>query len=123
MFKFLLIIQAIVSVAMIGVILMQRSEGGGFAGGSPSGMMSARGAADFLTRSTAVLASLFVALSILLAAVAAGQRGPREFDRSLQRQTPAPTAPAQPAQPFSLPAPAQKAPAADTNQTGVPLAQ
>ncbi|MGQ0588946.1 MAG: preprotein translocase subunit SecG, partial [Sphingosinicella sp.] len=62
MFQFLLIVQTLVAVAMIAVILMQRSEGGGLAGGgSPSGMMSARGAADFLTRSTTILAILFVA--------------------------------------------------------------
>lgn len=72
MFLFLTILQAIVAAALVGVILMQRSEGGGLGiGGSPSGMLSARGAADFLTRSTRWLAILFVVLSIALAAVAA----------------------------------------------------
>ena len=50
MFTFLLIVQTLVAVVMITVILMQRSEGGGLTGGSPSGLMTARGAADFLTR-------------------------------------------------------------------------
>ena len=50
LFSFLLIVQAMIALAMITVILMQRSEGGGLAGGgSPSGEMSARGASDFLT--------------------------------------------------------------------------
>ena len=72
-FSFLLVVQGLVAVALIGFILMQRSEGGGLAGGgSPAGMMSARGASDFLTRGTAILATLFVALSILLASLAAG---------------------------------------------------
>ena len=71
LFFFLTVVQAIVAAALVGVILMQRSEGGGLGiGGSPSGMMSARGAADFLTRATKWLAILFVALSILMAAIA-----------------------------------------------------
>lgn len=137
LFSFLLIVQAMIALGMITVILMQRSEGGGLAGGgSPSGMMSARGASDFLTRSTAILASLFVALSILLAALAANQGGPRQIDPSLMRQG-APSAPVAPATPGPLggipgaqPAPgtaqpAQPAPAtpAQGNQSGVPLAQ
>jgi preprotein translocase subunit SecG len=132
MFTFILIIQAIVAVAMITVILMQRSEGGGFAGGSPSGLMTARGAADFLTRSTAILATVFVALSILLAALAAGQRAPRTIDPSLMRQTPAnaPTpgqvpfgTPAGQTPPAAAPAPAPAQQPATTNQSGAPLAQ
>ena len=58
MFAFLLIVQSVVAISLIGVILMQRSEGGGLGvGGSSSGFMTARGAADFLTRSTAILAA------------------------------------------------------------------
>lgn len=71
MFLFFTVLQAIVAAALVAVILMQRSEGGGLGiGGSPSGMMSARGAADFLTRSTKWLAVAFVVLSIVLAAMA-----------------------------------------------------
>lgn len=91
MFTFLLIVHAIIAAALVGVILMQRSEGGGLAsGGSPSGLMSARGAADFLTRTTTILASLFVLLSILLAGLATVERAPREIDTSLARQPAAP---------------------------------
>ncbi len=128
LFTFLLIVQTFVAIAMITVILMQRSEGGGFAsGGSPSGLMTARGASDFLTRSTSILATIFVGLSIALAGLAANTGGPRTIDPSLMRQAPA--APAQPQQPFTLPgapqaAPADQAPAAPANETGgVPIAQ
>ena len=70
-FIFLTVVQALIAAALVGVILMQRSEGGGLGvGGNPSGIMSARGAADFLTRATAILATLFVLLSIVLAALA-----------------------------------------------------
>ena len=94
MFTFLLVVQAIIAAALVTVILMQRSEGGGLtSSGSPSGLMSARGAADFLTRATSVLAGLFIAMSILLAFIAAG-RNSASVDTSLQRRVPAAAAPA-----------------------------
>src|SRR5215211_8757380 len=99
LYIFLTVIQAIIAVALVGVILMQRSEGGGLGvGGSPSGLMSARGAADFLTRATAVLATLFVVLSIALAGLATIERAPMKIDPSLSRTAPgpAPLAPAAP---------------------------
>ena len=84
MFAFLLIVQSIVAISLIGTILMQRSEGGGLGvGGSSSGFMTARGAADFLTRSTAVLGGLFIVLSIVMAAIAGVSRGPTKIDTSL----------------------------------------
>ena len=67
LFIFLTVIQAIVAAALVGLVLMQRSEGGGLGiggGGSPGGLMSARGAADFLTRTTKWLAVLFVILAL-----------------------------------------------------------
>lgn len=91
MFLFLTVLQAIVAAMLVGVILMQKSEGGGLGvGGSPSGMMSARGAADLLTRTTSVLAVLFVALSITLAVLAAAEGKVETIDQSLQRDTGAP---------------------------------
>ena len=110
MFKFLLIVQTLVAASLVAVILMQRSEGGGLGvGGSSSGFMTARGAADFLTRATAVLGGLFIFLSISLAAVAGASRESAKIDTSLAR--PAPTAP-----PAAAPAVPQQAP-------GVPVAQ
>lgn len=87
LFQFLIVVQGIVAAALVGIILMQRSEGGGLGmgGGSPSGLMSARGAADFMTRTTTALATLFVLLSIGLAFVAAQQSGGSTLDDSLQR--------------------------------------
>lgn len=86
MFTFILVVQAIVAAALVTVILMQRSEGGGLGmGGSPSGLMSARGAADFLTRSTTILATLFVVLSILLAGIAATRSSTGPIDTTLAR--------------------------------------
>ena len=86
MFFFLTVVQAIVAAALVGVILMQRSEGGGLGiGGSPSGMLSARGAADFLTRSTKWLAVVFVVLSIALAALAVETTQGASLETTLDR--------------------------------------
>lgn len=103
MFTFLLVLQALVAAALVGVILMQRSEGGGLTGGgSPAGLMSARGAADFLTRSTAVLATLFVSLSVILAVLAA-VRHSSAIDTSQAKS--APTEVRVPVAPSSAPLP------------------
>lgn len=127
LFTMLTVIQAIVAALLVAVILMQKSEGGGLGvGGSPAGLMSARGAANFLTRSTTVLAVLFVVLSIALAALAVGASSSREIDESLNRQAvpaqlpgpqPAPAAPADPlAAPAVNAAPAQAPAATPTAQ-------
>ena len=124
MFTFLLIFQTLIAASLVSVILMQRSEGGGLGvGGSSSGFMTARGAADFLTRSTAILGGLFVLLSIALAAYAGTTRQPTQVDTSLANQ-------AAPAVPITAPiadqvAPAanQAAPAANDQAPAVPLAQ
>lgn len=94
LFTFLLVVQATIAALLVTVILMQQSEGGGLtSGGSPSGLMSARGAANFLTRATAVLAGLFIAMNILLAVMAA-TRGASAIDTSLARPTTPVSAPA-----------------------------
>lgn len=99
MFTFLLVVQAIIATCLVTVILMQRSEGGGLGmGGSPGGFMSARGAADFLTRSTTVLATIFVSLSIVLAVLASRSHAPSQIDTSLAKQA-TDSVPAQPAAP------------------------
>ncbi|TNE41191.1 MAG: preprotein translocase subunit SecG [Sphingomonadales bacterium] len=128
MFTFLLVVQAIIATCLVTVILMQRSEGGGLGvGGSPSGFMSARGAADFLTRSTTILAGLFVVLSIVLAVLASVNHAPSDIDTSLVKQTPAGQAPAQPQAPASgdpLSGAAQSVGAGQDAANGaVPLAQ
>ena len=128
MFAFLLIVQTLVAVSLIGVILMQRSEGGGLGvGGSSSGFMTARGAADFLTRATAVLGGAFIVLSVVMAAIAGATRQPTAIDTSLAGRI-APTQQqqqAQPVQPGTAPAPTNNPRAAPQNKQApaVPLAQ
>lgn len=93
LFIILTVIQALVAAALVGVVLMQRSEGGGLGiGGNPSGALGARGAADFLTRSTKWLAVAFVALSILLAALAVSESSVSEVSSTLDRDVSAPSA-------------------------------
>ena len=118
--SFLLIVQIIIAVSLIGTILMQRSEGGGLGvGGSSSGFMTARGAADFLTRSTAILGGLFIVLSIVMAAIAGITRKPPTLDSSLANKVQ--TSRTQEQQPPQQPQPAQQQ---QQNQQGpVPLAQ
>ena len=94
LFIILTIIQALVAAALVGVVLMQRSEGGGLGiGGSPGGALGARGAADFLTRSTRWLAIAFVVLSIVLAALAVAEARVDDVSTTLERDVPAPSAP------------------------------
>jgi preprotein translocase subunit SecG len=109
---FLTVVQAIIGLLLVGVILMQKSEGGGLGvGGSPGGLMSARGAADFLTRTTAFLATIFVILSIALAAIAASTNSAPAVDTSLDRSAIPAASPAATASPAASPAAAS--PAAD----------
>ncbi|HKS18118.1 MAG TPA: preprotein translocase subunit SecG [Bradyrhizobium sp.] len=118
MFQFLLIVQTLIATALVAVILMQRSEGGGLGvGGSSSGFMTARGAADFLTRSTAILGGMFIVLSIVMAAIAGATREPVKIDTSLAGKTSQTQQQSQPVQPTpAQPTQNQQAPA-------VPLAQ
>ena len=60
------VVHLMIVAALIGVVLLQRSEGGGLGAGSPSGFMSSRGTANLLTRTTAILALGFFATSLLL---------------------------------------------------------
>jgi preprotein translocase subunit SecG len=124
MFAFLLIVQTLIGAALVGVILMQRSEGGGLGvGGSSSGFMTARGAADFLTRSTSILGGIFIVLSIVMAAIAGATRTPAKIDTSLANVA-APVERSQPATP-ATPAPGTQPAQPQQTQTlpAVPLAQ
>jgi preprotein translocase subunit SecG len=114
LFIFLTVIQALVAAALVGTVLMQRSEGGGLGiGTSPGGAFGARGAADFLTRTTKWLAVAFVALAIVLAGLAVRESRVGGVTSTLDRSVPAP-APARDllADPVPAPAPADPAPAA-----------
>ena len=63
----LLVILIIIVITMIGLVLLQRSEGGALGIGGPGAMFSARGTANLLTRATAGLAAAFMILSLVLA--------------------------------------------------------
>src|SRR5579864_2781396 len=116
----LLIIHLFVTLALIGVVLIQRSEGGGLGIGTSQGMgafMSGRGTANLLTRATAILATLFMALSLTLALMNRGTTG--VGGSILEVPAPAPatsapagTSPAAPAQPTSQAPAAPPAPVA-----------
>lgn len=90
----LLIVQIFITLALIGVILLQRSEGGalGMGGGNSSSMFSARGSANLLTRITGVLAALFMINCIIMTVITS---------RTIKNQTKVVVAPAdqQPAEP------------------------
>ncbi|MEO5322773.1 preprotein translocase subunit SecG [Mesorhizobium sp. CC13] len=66
----LIVIHLMIVLALVGVVLLQRSEGGGLGIGGGSGFMTARGAANALTRATAILATLFFVTSLTLSIIA-----------------------------------------------------
>lgn len=105
----LLALHLLIAIALVGVVLLQRSEGGALGMGGQSsggaGMFSARGAASMLTRATAFLAACFIATSLGLALVA---KGGREGESILDRP---------------LPATATEAPAEGSEEPQVPLSR
>lgn len=66
----LIVIHLMIVIALVGVVLLQRSEGGGLGIGGGSGFMTARGAANALTRATGILALAFFATSLSLSLIA-----------------------------------------------------
>ena len=147
----LIVIHLMIVLALVGVVLIQRSEGGGLGIGGGSGFMSARGTANALTRTTAILATLFFITSLALGVLARYESRPSDIlNRIPQNQQgqgngildslgPAtPAAPAQsdngvptgsgasaPAAPAAggAAAPAAPAPAQPAAPTGVPTGQ
>ena len=112
----LLVLEIIVSLSLVGVVLLQRSEGGALGmGGGPSGFMSARGAGDLLTRITWSLGAAFFILALLLTILSGRQRGESSVvDRlKVDAITPATLGQPKPAQP-----PAGTAPQGAPNGAG-----
>ena len=66
----IVVVHLMIVIALVGVVLLQRSEGGGLGIGGGSGFMTARGAANALTRATAILAAGFFVTSIALSMLA-----------------------------------------------------
>ena len=88
---FIIVVHLMIVLAMIGVVLLQKSEGGGLGIGSTGGFLTSRGTSNVLTRSTAVLAGAFFATSLLLSILAGMHRHPGSI---LQQPGGAPSAPA-----------------------------
>ncbi len=86
----IIVIHLMLVLALIGVVLLQRSEGGGLGIGGGGGFMTSRGTANVLTRATAILAGLFFVTSLLLSILAGMGRQPSSI---LQGGTAVPTAP------------------------------
>jgi len=85
MMNVLLVIHLMIAIALIGVVLLQRSEGGGLGigggggGGGMSGFLTGRGTANLLTRTTAVLATAFMLTSLSLTFLAGSTREPKSI--------------------------------------------
>jgi len=97
MMAILMVIQVFVAIALIGVVLIQRSEGGGLGIGSSQGMgafMSGRGTANLLTRATGILAAVFLGLSLTMAVL---NRGASSAGSGILSGPPAAPAPVMPA--------------------------
>lgn len=91
----LIVVHLMIVLAMVGLVLLQRSEGGGLGMGGGGGFMTTRGSTNMLTRTTAVLAAAFFATSLVLSILAGMDRKPTSI---LNTGAPAgaPTAPGSP---------------------------
>lgn len=110
----LLVIELFVTLALIGIVLIQRSEGGGLGIGGSQGMgsfMSGRGTANLLTRTTAILAAIFMALALVLALLGRGGGGGSILEGVTSAPPPAHAAAPAPAKPAAPPASAPAKPA------------
>src|SRR5690348_898281 len=110
----LLVIHLMLAVALIGAVLLQKSEGGALGiggGGGMSGFMTGRSTANLLTRTTAILAAGFFLTSIALAVIAARSRAPNSV---IDQTVPAQSLPAAPTTSPTPAKPAAPAPAAPT---------
>lgn len=118
----LIVIHLIIVVALAGVVLLQRSEGGGLGmggGGNPGSFLTGRGQANLLTRTTAILGAAFFATSLLMSILAARSTGPTSV---LDKVQPGQSAPAQSGAPAAPAAPAQPGSVLDQLRSGQPAA-
>jgi preprotein translocase subunit SecG len=98
MLQVLLVIHLLIAAALVGIVLMQKSDGGALGIGSGGGFMTGRGAANFLTRTTAWLGGAFFATSIALTVLASNQTRPTSVFDTPGAKAPV-TAPATPTAP------------------------
>src|SRR5258708_16880057 len=99
----LLVLNMLVCLALVGVGVLQRSEGGALGTGSPTGLVTARGAGALLTRTTWVLFPLFLALSLALTLIGGRERSSQAILQRLKTVTVNPEQLAQPAPPPASP--------------------
>ena len=100
--KFVIVVHLMIVLAMIGFVLLQKSEGGGFAAGSTAGFLSSRGTANVLTRTTAILAACYFVVSLFLSWYAGLERKPRSI-LDTNRPGPSVPGPAAPTAPLTIP--------------------
>ncbi len=116
MLTVLLVVHVLVTIALIAIVLVQKSEGGalgiggggGGGGGGMGGFMTGREAANLLTRTTAVLATLFMSLSLAIAIVTGSNKETGSILDSAPvpvQSAPAAAAPAEPEKPAAPTAP------------------
>ena len=124
----LLVFHVLLSLAIIGLVLLQRGKGAeagaalGGGGGASATVFGARGAANFLSRTTAVLATAFFITSLALAYIASDREGPASVTESLEQSTPQQPAVDNaevPAMPSDMP----EAPASGESQNDLPPAE
>jgi preprotein translocase subunit SecG len=94
-----IVIHLMIVVAMVGFVLLQKSEGGGLGIGSTGGFLTSRGTSNVLTRTTAILAGAFFATSLVLSILAGLNRHPASIVQSGGGAPPAPQSGAPPAGP------------------------
>ncbi len=102
-FPIILMIHLLLAIGLVGVVLLQRSEGGALGmGGGGGGVLTGAAAGNLLTRTTAILAGAFFMTSLALAEIANHRAGGASaFDRvPVSQPVPAPAAPAVPAAPI-----------------------
>ncbi|MGB0577765.1 MAG: preprotein translocase subunit SecG [Alphaproteobacteria bacterium] len=98
----LLLIHLFLAIALVIVVLLQKSEGGalGIGGGTMGGLVSARGSGNLLTKATGIIAACFIATSLILAILAGNTgSGPARsiVDKPVENTAPAkPTGPTVP---------------------------
>ncbi len=125
MLQVVLVIHLMIAIALIAVILMQKSEGGalGIGGGGMSNFMTGRGTANVLTRTTAILAACFMLTSVLLVIIPRiGSQAPSIIPETTNPAIPLPTPTPAPAPGTTAPASGATAPATPTGPT-VPSGQ
>jgi len=119
----IIVIHLMVVVALVAVVLLQRSEGGALGIGGGGGFMSARGSANVLTRTTAILATIFFLTSLGLTLLTRYGERPSSILDQIQSQSPAPGAtPGGSGQGILDQLPARQAPAAPAAGEAAPAA-